>query len=139
MEDKDLFKVENLLFVSVDNETIGSLYFGCIYNNTLWRGRIRLSHGLGPTIEKNELIYWLATINSEQCLATNGISFTHKSRGVFFVPNGVISQRCIDNLVLTLTKSYAKLLIYQKEYSKKSEAEQESYLNNIIVQMQLLY
>jgi len=130
MEDKDLFKLENLMFASSHDGEIGSLYFFNTTGNTCWRGRIRLSHFCGPTIEKEELFVWeIDMINaSEICISTLGKGFTHESRGNY--KSVKISQACIDNLVLTLSKSYAKLLQYQKEMLGMNENEIVTFINN---------
>ncbi len=102
MEDKDLFKLENLMFASSHDGEIGSLYFFNTTGNTCWRGRIRLSHSNGPTIEKEELILWRINLTnaSEIGISTLGKRFEHKSRGNYKPVN--ISQACIDNLVASI-------------------------------------
>jgi|GEM_PF-6465983 hypothetical protein len=51
MTNKELFKEENLVFVSKHEGVVGSLYFRAIgENGNVYRGRIRLNHDHGPQI-----------------------------------------------------------------------------------------
>lgn len=62
MDDNQLFRLQNLVFVSTHNNNghmvIGSIYFRAFENNHIVRGRIRLCHDFGPVVENNNFTSW---------------------------------------------------------------------------------
>lgn len=107
MTNDELFKSDNLIFISKKEQTIGSLYFlGEDEEKNKYRGRIRLCHMCGPSIEKDMVKTWKLKEsveisnrekdNIKQLISNKKFNYeeyqsddkssSHHSRG-YFVPN----------------------------------------------------
>lgn len=132
MNSKDLFKAENLVFVSKHECIIGSLYFLAKEDGKVYRGRIRLNHEHGPSISsgKHHEKSWLLVDEPEYKERGKGVSYGdlvqdkvgtinraknfqifeiyshhHPSRGILSVCGlDEIKQTHIDRLIETISE-----------------------------------
>jgi hypothetical protein len=103
MTEKDVFKTENLVFVSKNGCVVGSLYFRAVEKNNVYRGRIRLYHESGPQIsfrEQPETTWLLVTEEGFNAYKTN--------RDKKSALSTVLADEIIGDLVSDFDKTISK-------------------------------
>ena len=157
MTKEELFVPGNLIFVSRHNNVVGSLYFrGVDKGGRVYRGRIRLCHDCGPTIENDEVLDWKVsniyddkkekesfnvylgmqveeggTYLSEMFILQdkNNTKKKHTSRGCLSLDKGGITPDIISNL-LALIEPFTKWQSDNFHFVEAINNAIKNYLNN---------
>lgn len=151
MTNEELFKSDNLIFISKNEQTIGSLYFlGEDEEKNKYRGRIRLCHICGPSIEKDMVKTWKLKEdveisnrkkdNIKQLISnikfnyeeyqSDDKSSSHHSRG-YFVPN---TLNITNEFLKELTKIIEPNLdtVREAERLYKKEVFKDNLVNSLV-------